>query len=129
MNGPGAGRVVAIGLVMAFAVSVVGFAKGRQEEQVADVDWSALTIDEEITVMGSPGVYGSEPHTYLALAIADESQPSGIRLIQLEGDLAAELWELQGFSVVLSGTVTRLEMGPGFPPVVTVTSYQQEDQP
>lgn len=131
-NGPSfsvARRALAIGLVMAFAVSAIGLARGRGEEQEAEVDWSALTIDEEITVTGLPGVYGSEPHTYLALAIADESEPSGIRLVQLEGDLAEELWELQGRPVVLSATVTRLEIGPGFPPVVNVTSYERVDQP
>ena len=113
-------RLGLIGLLVC-AVAGVGFGRGRPEG--AEIDWDALAIDTELTVAGKLAVYGNEPHTYLAVAVDDATTPSGIRLVQLEGERLEELYQLQGQTVTLTGTVTRMEIGPGLPTLMDVEDF------
>ena len=108
-------------LLLICAVAGAGFARGRSEG--TEIDWDALAIDTELTVTGKLAVYGNEPHTYLAVAVDDATTPSGIRLVQVEGERFEELYQLQGQTVTVTGTVTRTEIGPGFPTLMDVEEF------
>ncbi len=87
-----------------------------------------LEVGDVITVTGPLAVYGNEPHTYLALEMDDPSTKTGTRLVRIEGELLEALYELQGERVTVTGDVTRLEAGPGFPTVVNITDFSLEPE-
>ena len=88
-----------------------------------EIDWDALEVGAELTVTGKLRVYGNEPHTYLAVAVEDPASPSDIRLVQVEGKHFGELYRLQGQTVTVTGTVSRMEIGPGFPTLMDVEEF------
>ena len=96
---------------------------GRGSAARAQIDWPALQVGMELTVSGKLGIHGSDPHSYLALAVEDETADSGARLLRVQGDLRGELFELQGTYVTLHGLVTQLEIGPGFPMAIDVRRF------
>ena len=122
--------------VLLCMVAATGVARGRSEVTAAEdemalketeIDWNTLEVGDVVTVTGKLAVYGSEPHTYLALAVDDAPSPSGSRLLQIEGELLGELYELQGRTVTVRGAVSRLVIGPGFPTVIEVQEFQVEE--
>ncbi len=113
--------------ILACGVATVSIARGRSEE--TEIDWDALEIGAELTVTGEPAVYGNEPHTYLAVAVLDPASPSGIRLVQVEGVHIDSLFELQGQTVTVTGTVSRTEIGPGFPTLMDVAEFRLQEDP
>ena len=140
-GGGGSGRTLLLAVILHIAVAGVVFATGRAESRTADdevapedeiaadasqIAWEEMETGTELAVIGKLAVYGNEPHSYLAAAIPDGTSESGSRLIQVEGELLDELLELQGQRVLLRGTVTRLEIGPGFPLLLNVAEFQVE---
>ncbi len=123
---------LALTALLVCTVAGAGFARGDEETEMGldetHIDWDTLAIGAELTVTGELAVYGNEPHTYLAVAVEDPESPSGIRLVQVEGELLEELYELQGQTVTVIGTVSRTEIGPGFPTLMDVEEFRvQED--
>jgi hypothetical protein len=119
-----------------FVIAGALFAGARTEAQSTEnevameesqIDWDQLEVGSEVTVAGRLAVYGSEPHTYLAIAVADATTPPGTRLVQIEGDHLDELRGLQDRSVAIRGTVTRVEIGPGFPTVIDAAVFELRD--
>jgi hypothetical protein len=109
------------------------FAGGRTEAQppedevtmeVSRINWDQVEVGSELTVAGKLAVYGNEPHTYLAVAVPDATTPSGIRLVQIEGELKDDISELQGQRIMVRGMVTRDAIGPGFPMVIDATQFE-----
>ncbi|MCK4514683.1 MAG: hypothetical protein KAU31_05455, partial [Spirochaetaceae bacterium] len=98
-------RHLALVALLVCAVAGAGFTRGRPEG--TEIDWDALEIGAELTVTGKLSVYGNEPHTYLAVAVEDPASPSGICLVQVEGERFGELYRLQGQTVTITGTVSR----------------------
>ena len=115
-------RHLALVALLVCAVAGAGSARGRPEG--TEIDWDALAIGAELTVTGKLSVYGNEPHTYLAVAVEDPALPSGIRLVQVEGEHFGELYRMQGQTVTVTGTVSRLEIGPGFPTLMDVEEFR-----
>ncbi len=114
-------RHLALVALLVCAVAGAGFTRGRSEG--TEIDWDALEIGAELTVTGELAVYGNEPHTYLAVAVEDPESPSDTRLVQVEGEHFGELYRLQGQTVTVTGTVSRLEIGPGFPTLMDVEEF------
>lgn len=129
-NGGGLGpatmaRAGAVGAFLAVLLLMVVpdvSARGR-----AEIDWETVQVDDMIAVTGQIGVYGNEPHTYLAVAIPEPETESGLRVLRIEGELEPELWELQNLEVTIHGRVTQLEIGPGLPMRLLVTQYTTGD--
>lgn len=124
---------VALCLVLTIAFCGPVTARPHQEAEMKESDggpvaWSTLEIGDEITVTGIARVFGNEPHTFLALVVPDPERESGERLVQVSGDLEDELWNLQNARVTVTGEVRRLEVGPGFPLEILVSSYHEEHQ-
>jgi len=120
-----------IGLLLFGVLLVVAgtaSARGLKEKDVVEApDWETVQVNDEITVSGTIGVYGNEPHTYLAIAVVDENLQSGRRLIEITGDLSRDLRDLQNREVTVTGVVTRLEGGPGMPMAINATEYEVEE--
>ena len=127
-------RLCLVGLLVT-SVAGAGFARGLGEADdggtlvMTEIDWETLEIGAELTVTGELGVFGNEPNSYLAIGVPDDSTRSGIRLVQVEGSHLESLYELQGQTVTAVGTVTRTEIGPGFPTVVEVAEYHVQEEP
>ena len=121
--------------VLVTSVAGAGFARGLGEADdggtvvMTEIDWETLEIGAELTVTGELAVYGNEPHSYLAIGVPDDSTRSGIRLVQVEGSHLESLYKRQGQTVTVIGTVTRTEIGPGFPTVIEVAEYDIQEEP
>jgi hypothetical protein len=127
---PAPRRLLAAGLLALCSVMVAanGMRERGQESMGNPPDWQQVRLNDAVTATGIVGVYGSEPHTYLAIAVPDETRPSGVRLIEIAGELIVEIRELQNRTVSATGILTRLETGPGFPAAIDVTRYSEVEQ-
>lgn len=116
--------VAAVAVLSSAAVWATGL---RQKGDLMNVDWNTVQPGDVITVTGTVGVYGSEPHTYLALAVPDNSKAGRTRLVALEGKFEQELAVMQNRTVTVTGVLSRPEIGPGAPASLEVTTYEETE--
>lgn len=116
--------VAAVAVLSSTAVQATAF---RHQGEMMGVDWNTVQPGDVITVTGTIGVYGNEPHTYLALAVPDDSKAGRTRLVALEGEFEQELAEMQNRTVTVTGVLSRLEIGPGTPATLEVSSYEESE--
>lgn len=113
-------------LAPAVSPALGGTERGAGEER--PVAWEDVQVGDVVEATGTVGMYGTEPHIYLALEVEDASMADGLRLLQVAGEHEDALARLQGRKVTITGTVERLEMGPGFPLMVEVETWQVTEE-
>ena len=143
LAGTGAGpfaRIVCMAMLLTWFVSGAN-ALGTGEPTL--VDPARASEGDMVEVTGIVNRYGSEPHSYLAIAVpvgdageggtqgdgsrtdeagTDNDVPtvSDVRLFRLD-EFEERLNALQGREVTLRGTIVSPERGPGFPATLRVT--------
>lgn len=96
-------------------------------------------VDESVEITGILNVYGSEPHTYIALLVmagenfvvtSDEACTVVVdadTLFRLESDGPNDLRMHQGQSVIVVGRLVQAPRAPALPGLIEVTSFRAED--
>ena len=76
--------------------------------------FSAKQNVQSLTLTGKIGVYGNEPHTYVAI------KDSNNNLYRIENAIEYNLYKMQNRTVKIKALKTKENLGPGFPATIKV---------